>query len=118
MKQTDSSFIDTWNAAAADLGLQITFGFEIKVGTKVVLRPDVFLKDFGHTLGMLVFRRPAGLAGQGEALVQLGYGYSVVDFGGTYRRDSFINMLSDWGWTGNEAERPDWIVSIVDVDKV
>ena len=58
---------------------------------------------------MLVFTRVQDLRGSGEEIVHEGYGYSVLSEPSQtsiYKRDEFIALLSDWGWSGRLEEKP------------
>lgn len=68
----------------------------------------VVVPDFGHTNGMAVFAEPIHDAAFGERLVSKGLGYTWLSaYYGTYDRAAFIEMLEDWGWTG-DGPPPEW----------
>ena len=61
---------------------------------------------------MLVLSDYARVEGWTDEIVREGYGYSVLsepDSGEDYDRDVFIEVLSDWDWSGPESERPSWL---------
>jgi hypothetical protein len=54
-----------------------------------------------------------------KQLETLGYGFSTLEepMGEghkAYDRGTFIEMLSDWSWSGSQAEKPDWIIDLSD----
>jgi hypothetical protein len=44
-----------------------------------------------------------------ELLVSSGYGYSAVEIIDD-DRDAVIDMLRDWGWTGEALDIPNWLL--------
>jgi len=94
--------------AAQDLGIEVVVPFVLTLKNGEEVRADVLVKDFGPTLVVTeaaaeTFRR------LGDELAAEGYGYSVFCGGElTYDREHFIEILTDWGWTGAEDRRPEW----------
>ncbi|HEX2572237.1 MAG TPA: hypothetical protein VH877_22020, partial [Polyangia bacterium] len=86
--------------------------YELVIGPGRKVRAELLLKNFGAANGMLIFTSYAPVEPYEDEIPALGYGFSVLlghaEEGG-YDRQSFIDMLSDWGWAGPEAERPDWL---------
>lgn len=88
-----------WREAAADLGIRVDSHMHM-----------VRVFEFGSRAGMLcaVNGTPNGRESLTEAADALGSGRS--ELGSTYRtynRDSFIEVLNDWGWTG-DGTPPGW----------
>jgi len=102
-----------WNMAKDDLGLDIEISFPLVLPKKnITITSELLLKNFGAERGMLVFTRSQELQGSGEEIVQEGYGYSVLSEPSqtrTYKKDEFIALLSDWGWSGPPEKKPTWI---------
>ena len=93
--------------------MQISAPFNVAVNDGTELQAAFLVRSFGAERGMLVFRNTDEVTRHHDALLQLGYGYSVIDSpleNEPYDRDDYVALLSDWGWSGNEMERPDWIV--------
>lgn len=60
---------------------------------------------------MLVAADHAVLASFTARIVDDGYGYSsnVGTDPDLYDRNEIMEMLKDWGWTGPEDRKPDWL---------
>jgi hypothetical protein len=116
---TKSKLLSKWEAAREDLGLEIIAPFCLKIGNKVSIQAEFLVKNFGASNGMLVVTDYAMVEGYGKQLSSLGYGFSVLEepsnkANEAYDREIFIGMLSEWGWSGVESEKPDWIIEPVD----
>jgi hypothetical protein len=110
----DSKLLKQWKVAAADLGLEIVASYELDIGTGSALKSELLVKDFGATNGMLVVTSYAPIKPYLKQIHDLGYGFSVLQVprnpaNEAYNRGDFIDMLSDWGWTGSEAAKPSWL---------
>lgn len=96
-----------------DLGLEIKAPYVIAVHTDKTLAAECLVVNFGDRNGMLVFTNYDVVKPHREQLQNLGYGYSVLEqpkANEDYVREDFIDLLSDWGWTGDSAVRPKWII--------
>jgi len=84
----------------------VPYVLTLKHGEQV--QADLLVKDFGP---MLVATEAAAETFRrlGDQIATEGYGYSM--FCGEelpYDREHFIEILTDWGWTGAEDRRPAW----------
>ena len=107
-----SALLDLWQVAASDLGFVVDGPVTIEVGGTRMSVP-VFVEGFGAVRGMLIVTSYSDVKPHIEALAHAGFGYSVMSEprqNETYDRESFIEMLSDWGWSGSPQERPAWVV--------
>ena len=109
-----SKLVEKWEAARDDLGLDIVVPYEVDLGNNVKLQAKLLVRNFGARNGILVFTDMDLVWPHRNELSNLGYGYSVLDeptdkTNEAYDRDLFIDMLSEWEWTGGEATRPSWI---------
>jgi hypothetical protein len=106
-----SKLVEKFELARDDLGLVIVAPYEVTLPSGNSVRADLLLKHFGGRLGMLVFATAGGVAPYGDDLYDLGYGISVLSEPDEvkYDRASFIEMLSDWGWTGSDSDKPAWL---------
>ncbi len=103
-----TTLIQAWRLAAEDLGIEIVAPFVLSLPSGEQVHADVLVKDFGPMLVSTeaaeeMFRR------LGDQLAADGYGYSV--FCGeelAYDRKRFVEVLRDWGWTGEEGRWPGW----------
>jgi len=102
-------------AMRADLGVDITVPFELEIDGER-LRFDALIRNFGARNGMVIDRDSKVISEHGARLIELGYGYSCFDFeswiASPYDRQSTIETLSDWGWSGPASERPEWVLDI------
>jgi hypothetical protein len=110
----NSKLLQKWKAAAADLGLDIVAPFSLDAGRGIKLEFDFLVKNFGAKNGTIVVTDFASIKPYMQEIDDLGYGFSVLDepsnkANEAYNRELFIDMLSEWGWAGPEAERPTWV---------
>lgn len=86
--------------AARDLGFQFIPGFTLQDGADTLTYLGL-VREYGSDRGMLVvterdYERHVRLADKH------GYGYSCMsEHLEPYDRDSFVDVLNDWGWTGD-----------------
>lgn len=106
-----SKLTQEWEIARDDLELSIVAPFKVEVGGGKAVHADVLVRNFGGRLGTLVFATADAVAPYGDALFDEGFGISVLHEPDDvkYDRDSLVRMLNDWGWTGSESAKPDWI---------
>jgi len=111
MNDSDKRLVNQWLSAAADLNLSIVSPLTIYLPSGRGLNAPLLLKNFGGSLGTVIFSSQSDLAGAGEELVGMGYGYSVLipPRAPEYNRDNFIEMLNEWGWNEEAGPRPSWI---------
>ena len=104
--------IDEWRKAAADLGLMIEAPFFLQLrGGRIEVR--LLLRHFGAANGTLIVTDFSVIRPFEDQVVALGYGYSTLSEPSspvTYERDTFVEILCDWGWSGPEEKRPAWCV--------
>ena len=103
--------VQEWNTIAADLGVSIETSFQVEVAPGIIVSAPVLVRNFGGRIGTLVFERYEEIGDYSNAIVEMGYGYSVLGppFSEEYDRDTIISMLSEWEWTGDESDRPNWM---------
>ena len=103
-----------WRIAAKDLGLEIVAPFLLKT-ERFSVTAEILLKHFGSEKGMLIVSDYKLIEPHHDKIIQLGYGYATLaeptrDWPFTdEEKDAFIEMLSDWGWSG-PGEPPDWLL--------
>lgn len=106
-----STSVDNLTKACTSLNLK----FEIDVNIILLDSSERFalfrIFELGAENGMLLFSDIVSL-GDGRAIVDSNYGYSVLNElrpGEEFELSEYIELFSDWGWTGNDAKRPRWI---------
>jgi hypothetical protein len=107
-----NKFSGVWKDAVEDLDLEIVCPFNFVLPNGRALEPLFLLKNFGAANGMLIFGDFGDISSVVEDISCAGYGFSVLDdpFGeGVYSREDFIEMLSDWGWSGPKELAPNWL---------
>lgn len=99
-----SALTIAWQRAAEDLQIGVTAPFFLESKGQR-LEFGALVHSFGSSKGMLLFENwSLALA---EAASSEGYGYSCIS-GGLYDRESTIEVLRDWGWSGSPQAAPPW----------
>jgi len=109
-----SKLIEKWEASSRRSWNRHCRPYEVDLETTLKLHAELLLTNFGARNGTLVFTDMDAIWSHRNELSNLGYGYSVLDeptdkANVVYDRDLFIEMLSEWEWTGDEATRPGWL---------
>ena len=105
------SEVQFWTRAAQDLRIEIITPFEVIFHDGSRLHVAALIKNFGPPNGMLVNDDYAVLAPYTTKILESGYGYAS-NLGSdptAYTRPSLIEILKDWGWSGAESKKPDWL---------
>ena len=98
--------------ASADLDIEIREDHEVQLTSGYRLVVPIFVPWFGGEKGTVVVPEYGEIEGGADELVNEGYGYSVLDEPREdegYTREVFIDILSDWGWSGSSSARPQWV---------
>jgi hypothetical protein len=96
---------DWLTRACSELGLAIESDFVWIAHDGRIFRPVVRIPDLGAPKGMLIFQDYDDMRPYADAIVQAGYGYSVLD---QPRRDekfdlaTFREMFTDWGLNSSD----------------
>ncbi len=99
---------EVWRQASQDLGFAFVAPFTLKDGQETLAYLGL-VPQFGSPKGMLII---VGLDAErhGRVAIQHGYGYSCFsDHSDAYNREDFVDILSDWGWSGSPESAPSWI---------
>ena len=106
------TLLEKWKLASHDLDLEMIENFVLKISSSAQINSALLLKNFGDKNGMLIIRDYNEAEPYLEDIEEAGYGFCIMkdppykhDF---YSKESIIEVLRDWGWTGPESERPDW----------
>jgi hypothetical protein len=97
-----------WLRVAADLGIEIVSPFEAVLPDGSRISATALVRSFGAERGMVIVADFADIKSHTDALRKGGYGYSA-DLGRSpdrYDRELMIEVLADWGWTGDPAKKP------------
>jgi hypothetical protein len=109
---TTSRLIHMWEIAANDLELEIIAPFMLFLSSNTQIKAEFLLKNFGAAKGMIVIKQYDQVAPYVDEIVKDGYGFSVLDEPGEnekYIRDDFLEILNDWGWSGEKSKKPKWL---------
>lgn len=102
----------SWNTASADLGIEIVAPFEVVLASGECIKVHLLVPHFGAAKGMLLLTDYSLIEDHTSEIIQAGYGFSVFsepEASEEYDRDSYIEVLRDWGWSGPESEKPAWL---------
>jgi hypothetical protein len=86
--------------------------FILVLSSGVKIEAEFLLKNFGASKGMIVVNKYDIVANHTDEIVNEGYGLSVLDEpfeNEQYSRDDYIEILSDWGWSGEKDKMPNWL---------
>jgi hypothetical protein len=108
---TTSPEVQYWRRAAQDLGIEIEAPFRLTLPNGEVLCVAALVKHFGSPRGMVVNADYSVISPYTEALKEDGFGYcgNLSVPLASYDRDSLIEVLADWGWSGPLDKRPPWL---------
>ena len=111
---TQSRLTRRWIEIANALGLRITAPASIVLPSGERIGADALLLDFGGPRGMLLITDDDLVWPHRVAIADAGYGFSVLSDPGPMANspphpNEVIDVLRDWGWTGDPAEEPDWM---------
>jgi len=107
-----SRLLQVWEVAAEDLQIEIMSPFFLSLPSGAHVEVLVLVKKFGADKGMLVLTDYSEIEYYINELENEGYGFSVFDEpreDESYSRKDFIELLEDWGWSGNEVSKPKWL---------
>jgi len=101
-----------WESARDDLGIEIVAPFEVTLSETVKVRVAFLVKNFGGEKGTVVVKDFSLIRPYQALLSDSGYGWSVLEEPSqenAYDREVFVDMLSEWEWTGDSDKKPKWI---------
>ncbi|MFZ5571546.1 MAG: hypothetical protein ACOZF0_14185 [Thermodesulfobacteriota bacterium] len=104
-----SDIIKRWQLAAEDIGFIIVTPYRLKLPSGDQIFAELLVKDFGPPNGMLIVNKFDSVKLFTNEIINMGYGVSIIDnsYGQEpYDRQSFIEMLKDWGWNRDAEESP------------
>ena len=109
----NSKEIGYWRQLADDLGIVVVAPFHLDFSDGSRLVANALIRDFGGKLGLVADDDSAVLVPFFKRLPELGYCFSCVTIGPakSYWRDSTLELLADWTWTGSPESRPLWLLN-------
>jgi hypothetical protein len=102
----DRQLSNAWRDARDDLGIRVVAPFSIALPNGPI-QAEAHVLDFGSPSGAIAmsfsnpFAKDVDLSSRYWRSL-LGKTYR------TYRRESFVEMLNDWGWFGAKDQAPAW----------
>ena len=105
----DESITEAFLAAGRDLGVEVVAPYVLMADGRRH-KFSAFVPYFGNSKGIVIAAMPSSHA-LSEAARKVGLGISFVnqEMYGTYGRDHFIDMLTEWGFYGPDEKRPSWL---------
>jgi len=103
---------DYWRIAAADLDLAVVAPFELRLPSGELVCAEALVVSFGARRGTLIINDLAAVWGHRDEIAKEGYGFSVMDppdRDEVYEASDAREMLDDWGWAGEDSNRPHWL---------
>jgi len=107
----DVRMSEDWQRAKRELGIRVDAPAEILLGGGTLIRVPALVHDFGAPRGTVVVVRHEELRPYRESLLERGYSYSsygVPDLNRPFDRENTIDMLCEWGWSGEMGKQPGW----------
>lgn len=100
-----------WMKAAKDLGFSFVSPFKIKHNEEMISFAGL-VENFGSEKGMLIFcSKSWRVQAHANAAESQGYGFSclsVPNDNELYDKQTFIDVLNDWGWCNKGEPPPPW----------
>ena len=107
-----SKLIKLWQIAADDLGLDIVHPYSLILPSGARVEALFLVRHFGANKGMLIIDNYRTVDCHIDELASEGYGFSVLGEPSEheeYSQQDFIDLLIDWGWSGNKLTKPEWL---------
>jgi hypothetical protein len=103
------STAEHWRELGSRLGIEVIAPCELELdGRRVGF--TALLPQFGAPRGMVVDADYDVIEPHRSSLLAAGYGYSCCELRDNAGEDPPIEMLADWGWSG-ESPKPNWLPS-------
>lgn len=106
-----SKQIEFCSRASEDLGIDFVAPYVLKLPDGHLLKAELLVKHFGAPNGMLIFNDSKEVMKYGDAIIDAGFGVSVMgdpSDRAEYSTQNYVELLSDWGWSGEPELKPSW----------
>jgi len=101
----------SWIEASSDLGIRFIYPYQIIDTNGMKHEFTGLLPDFGIAKGALITSRKT--YEDASAIADLTNDYTISGLNpiyyDKYDRELFIDTFSDWGWIGDDSEKPEWV---------
>jgi hypothetical protein len=104
----DAQLASYWKEAGRRFGFRVISPYTLSLNN-VSISVAALLPEFGAPQGMLLVSDYSQLQGYLQDIEVAGYGFSVLSADGSEPvRSSVVEVLADWGWSGQGPE-PSWL---------
>ena len=105
------NLLKTWKKSASKLGFELITPFTLVFPSGNKVEPLCLLPDFGAPSGMLIFGEYHQVEPFLDEVRDAGYGFSVMSepLESEIEACDYIDVLNDWGWSGDPDARPTWL---------
>lgn len=97
------------------LGLSCIQNYIVRLEGGAEVVADCYMPNFSNSSGILIYDSAhyEAYTKHRDELIQMGFGGSSWDLYdedlASFDLEGFKEMFSEWGWTGDEHLKPDWI---------
>jgi hypothetical protein len=100
--------------AANELGIRIIVGFIVRLPDDYLLPTEALFPDLGGLNGTIVLNSDYEFDAEVRRSL-MAQGFSISAFSEPLQNenfdlDSYAEMFTEWGWTGNECLKPEWMI--------
>lgn len=105
-KENDK-LIKAWEKASKDLGIQIETPFILKTNNEEI-KYDILIKNFGSEIGTLIITTDNMC--EFDKAKKDGFYCSALNpiHYENYNKENYIETLTDWGYFGQQENKPEW----------
>lgn len=103
---------EEWKSASDELGFKVIIPFVLELSSGQSIMADLLVPLFGSENGTLVVSSYQVVGPYVDELKDKGFCCSILSEPGEneeFNIHDFIDVLSDWGWYGDESSRPAWL---------
>lgn len=107
-----SKLLTFWTQACQLLGLQLVAPFVLKTKSGAEIKAIALIKDFGAPMGMMILDDYSKVEEIIDEITEMGYGFSVLDEPLEHEGfdiADYKDVLKDWGWSGANESKPEWL---------
>lgn len=116
--EKDDFFLMEWKLIAKELNLQVEIPYTLNIDGKLI-EVNLLLRNFGGIPGTIIVNDYDKIKDYTKKFGSLGF--SVFSTPPKFEplltaqeKEEIIYMLSEWGWTGPEDEKPSWLLNDID----
>lgn len=104
---------DWLSRAAGMLDISVDVGYVVNLKSGESVESLALIPNFGATLGTLIFTPETTPRKEVRQELKT-LGYTISTYGEpsenmVFDLNDYIEMLTDWGWTGDQSRMPNWM---------